>query len=236
MSHSITPETSENLKPVRFWGTLDRVLRSRAAESAPLALRPLMFCTIAFGLCYGAVMGSFSGLEAARCQLLLYSAIKVPVLILGAFVLSIPSFYVLNTLLGLRQDFPAAVRALAATQAGLTIILASLAPFTGLWYLSFTRYSQAVAFNGVMFTIASASAQLVLRRHYSALIAANRRHLWMLRTWLILYSFVAIQLAWILRPFVGDPRSPPEFVRADVFSENAYVVVARLAWRFVFGD
>ena len=50
----------------------------------------------------------------------------------------------------------------------------------------------------------------------------------MLTAWLVLYCFVAVQLAWVLRPFIGDPQQPPQFLRPDVFQENAYQVVFRL--------
>jgi hypothetical protein len=34
-------------------------------------------------------------------------------------------------------------------------------------------------------------------------------------------------LAWLLRPFVGHPDLPPQFLRTEVWG-NAYVVVTRL--------
>ena len=61
----------------------------------------------------------------------------------------------LNTLFGLRRDFPQALRALIAAQAGLAIVLASLAPFTLLWYASSADYYAALRFNGLMFAVAS---------------------------------------------------------------------------------
>jgi hypothetical protein len=81
---------------------------------------------VACGLAYGAVMGSFGG----RPGQALVSATKVPLLLMTTVALGLPSFFVLNTLLGVRNDFPAALRAVIASQAGLTIILASLAPLT----------------------------------------------------------------------------------------------------------
>jgi hypothetical protein len=54
--------------------------------------------------------------------------VKVPFLLLTTFAISVPSFFVLNTLLGVRADFPAVLRILLAGQAGLTIILAALEP------------------------------------------------------------------------------------------------------------
>jgi hypothetical protein len=78
-----------------------------------------------------------------------------------------------------------------------------------------------------MFAIASFSAQWALRRSYRELILRNRRHGWMLRAWLVIYSFVGIQMGWVLRPFVGDPALPTTFFRKNAFT-NAYTFVAHL--------
>ena len=50
-------------------------------------------------------MGTFGGLHGDRPLQLLYSALKVPLLLLVTFCLSLPSFFVLNTILGVRADF-----------------------------------------------------------------------------------------------------------------------------------
>jgi hypothetical protein len=63
-------------------------------------------------------MGSLTGLAGGRQLQLLYSAIKVPILLLVTFAISLPSFAVINTLLGLRSDLRAAMSALLDTQAG----------------------------------------------------------------------------------------------------------------------
>ena len=103
------------------------------------------------GLAYGGVMGLFGG----RVGQVAYSAIKVPLLLGATLVLSLPSYFVLNTLFGLRADFAAAWRAVVASQAGLTIILVSLAPITAFWYASSSNYRSAILFNTLMFGVAS---------------------------------------------------------------------------------
>jgi hypothetical protein len=198
------------------------------------ALLHLGVLVVVFGMLYGAVMGAFTGLEAGHRTQLLYSALKVPLLLLVAFLLALPSFFVLNTLAGLRDDFGDALRALVATQAGLTVILASLSPLTALWYLSSTNYPSAVLFNAVMFAIASFAAQILLRRFYAPLIARSEKHRWLLRAWLLLYAFVGIQLGWLLRPFIGSPDAPAQFFRDKMWG-NAYVEVAQLVGR-LFGN
>ena len=180
-----------------------------------------------FGVFYGGVMGTFGGVQGQRGLQLLYSGVKVPLLLLVTFGLSLPSFFVLNTLLGVRADFARALRALIATQAVVTIVLAALAPFTALWYVSFAAYHPAVLFNAFIFGVASVSAQGLLRRWYAPLIARNPRHRLLLRVWLIIYAFVGVQMAWVLRPFVGDPSQPTHFFREGAWG-NAYVEVARM--------
>jgi len=207
----------------------DHLLRGHDAvvvTLTPTRLRHLLALMIAFGGIYGMVMGSFAGIWGDRSLQLLFSAVKVPLLLMATFLLSLPSFFVLNTVLGLRSDFAVVLRALVAAQAGLTIVLSSFAPFTILWYVSATDYDNAVLFNAVMFGAASLAGQWMLRRLYAPLIAANPRHARLLWTWILIYAFVGIQMGWILRPFVGNPAIHPEFFRAEMWG-NAYEVVGK---------
>ena len=208
----------------------DDVLRRRSWPMEHAALPGLAAMIIVFGMIFGAFMGSFGGFREDRALQIVYSGLKVPMMLTLTFVISLPSFFVLNTLFGLRGDFAVALRAVIATQAGLAVILASLAPLTAVWYLSFERYSGAIAFNGLLFAIASFSAQWILRDYYRPLIQKDRRHRWMLRIWAVLYAFVGIQMAWVLRPFVGDPNSRVQFFREDTWG-NAYLVVFQVVMR-----
>ena len=181
----------------------------------------LIILLTTFGVIYGAFMGSYPGPSGPRITQMLYSGIKVPLLLLATFTLSMPSFFVLNTLLGLRQDFAQSLRALLATQAGLTIILASFAPFTAFWYVSVDNYNAAILINAFLFGAASISAQILLHRFYQPLIKRNPRHRLLRRFWLIIYAFVGIQMGWVLRPFIGNPDSPTHFFRQEAWG-NAY--------------
>ena len=202
----------------------DSVLRGRLGARHLARLAALV---VLFGMFYGAVMGTFSATSWARSSQVVYAAVKVPLMLLATFLISLPSFFVLNTLVGLRRDFADAVAALISTQAALTIILASLAPMTALWYLSDSNYNRAILFNGLMFAAASFSAQFLLRRLYRRLIERDPRHRILLRLWIVIYVFVGIQMGWLLRPFIGSPLAETRFFREGAFS-NAYVVVMRL--------
>lgn len=182
------------------------------------------------GAFYGFVMGAFGGFSDDGPLQMTYSAVKVPLLIVVTAALALPSFFVLNSLLGLRSDFAEVLRALAVTQTAVAVILACLAPYTALWYASTRNYQEATLFNAAMFAIASLAAQWVLRRRYGPLIARNARHRIMLRVWLGMYAFVGIQMGWVLRPFIGQPGRPVTFFREDAWS-NAYVLIIQMVWQ-----
>ncbi len=206
----------------------------RRAPLLPFSWQSLAAAVVAFGMFYGAVMGTYGGFGGERVWQVIYSAVKVPFLLFTTFVLSLPSFFVINTLLGLRPDFSRVLRALLSTQAALTIILSALAPYTAFWYVSGSRYQAAILFNGAMFAVASFSAQWMLRRSYAPLVESNPKHRWMLRVWLVIYVFVGIQMGWVLRPFIGDPGSPVQFFREGSWS-NAYEAVLQTIWQVLSG-
>jgi hypothetical protein len=207
---------------------------ARAGRRPTPRLSTLITLLCIAGFCYGLVMGSFGGFVGDRLLQVLYSALKMPLLLVVTFGLTLPSFFVLNTLLGLRRDFAEAVRALVGAQAVLAIVLASLAPYTAVWYLSDPVYHHATLFNAAMFAVASFAAQLPLRRAYRTLIQRDRRHRLMLRMWVVLYAFVGIQMGWVLRPFIGNPELPVRFFREDTWG-NAYLIVWELIWKTLGG-
>ncbi|RIK76866.1 MAG: hypothetical protein DCC68_18455 [Planctomycetota bacterium] len=208
----------------------DDVLRQRldARHSGDRqTLRALVVSTIAFGAAYGLAMGSFGGVWGERAWLAVFSAAKVPFLLLATFAVSLPSFLVLNVLFGLRDDLGRVVRALAAAQAGVGIVLASFAPVTIFWNVSFADYQTAILYNAAIFAVASFAGQWLLRGYYRPLVARRPRHRYLMRAWLGVYAFVGIQMAWVLRPFVGDPLADVRFFREDAWG-NAYVAVWRV--------
>ncbi len=220
----------------RFWprvgrvgtvveSTTDRLVRSPVPAIGP---RGALLAAIMCGLLYGFVMGTFSGLWDGRTLQLLYSAVKVPLLLMVTFAIALPSFLVLNTLAGLRDDLRQVVRALLAAQAGLTLVLASLAPLTLFWYASVEQYQAAILVNAACFGIASLAGQMLLRRFYRPLEQAQPAHRLMRRLWLGIYAFVGIQMGWVLRPFIGQPGSPEQFFRSGAWG-NAYVELAGIA-------
>lgn len=182
------------------------------------------------GFFYGACMGSFGGVVEDGWKQILLSAVKVPFLFLVTFILCLPSFYVMNAFAGLREDFDRVSNGLLAFQTIAAIVLAALGPITLLMNLTTGFYSFIKLWNGLVFAVASISGHYAMARAYRPLILANARHGIFLRVWVGLYAFVAIELAWVLRPFVGDPRLPFQILRPE-FLGNAYVEIVKLLLR-----
>ena len=231
---------------VQGFHTVDHVLRpgcdalERGTDAKPkhkkssdlIWIKTTVWVVCIIGPIYEAAMGSYAWIDGHRSfsqqtLQMLYSGLKMPILITTTVALALPSFFVLNSLFGLREDFGEAVRAVVSAQAGLVIILASLTPLTVFFYASNTSsasYSSAILFNALMFAVASISAQRLLASWYEPLIKKNSRHRSMMVVWIFVFAFVGIQMGYVLRPFIGDPTSPTSFLRENPF-ENAYIRV-----------
>lgn len=200
----------------------------RRPGEAPVIRRALL-CVAIVSPIYGFVMGSFD-LSAERALYPLYSALKMPLMILATSVVCLPGYLALSTVLGLRNDLRAALRAIVSSQAAFAAVVVSLAPITAFVYANGVSHRGALLTNGMMFLIATLAAQGILWKRYRPLLMRSRRHVVMMCYWLIAYVFVGIQMGWMLRPFVGTPGFAPSFFRAEAFT-NAYVVV----WGLIAG-
>lgn len=173
----------------------------------------------------GALHGFALGASSGEPLLALYSGLKIPLLLLCSCLVTLPNFYVLHAVLGLAPDFRAACRGLWAAQAALAAALGALAPVVVFVFVSSDNGYLLTLADGLLFAIAVAVGQTVLRRHYAPLLRRDRRHRITLICWAVLYVFFAIQLAWVLRPFLGTRGYPVEFLRGNAFAKNAYVVL-----------
>lgn len=170
---------------------------------------------------HGLVLGASSG----EWLLALFSAVKVPLLLLGSCLVSLPTFYVLHAALGLSADFRAACAGLMAAQAAVATALGATAPLGALFACSVADPYLLTLLDALLFALAAVAGQVVLARHYAPLLHRDRRHRLTLASWAVLYVFFAVQLAWVLRPFLGTPGYPVQFLRPTALQQNAYVVL-----------
>lgn len=198
----------------------------RWADASVGAVRLAWIIALA-GAIYGIGMGGFDLSAPERWLLPVFAAVKVPMVLLGAFVVCLPGFFVLNSVAGVRGDWPRVLDAVMAAQAAMALCLASLVPLTLFLYASGVDHRRAIWVSLVTFSVATLAGQVVMQRRYTPLIARASAHRVLLLAWIVMYAFVGVQFGWMLRPFVGTPGRPVEFLRDEAFT-NAYVAVARI--------
>jgi hypothetical protein len=203
----------------------DHLLRAALHPRANLesvSTRTLALLIALGGAFQGACMGAFAFSNGGSGWFVLFSTLKVPFFLALAAGMCVPVMRVLYSLWGMGHEWPRAVRALASGQAAFAAILASLAPFTLVFYASGASYRGALMWNVALFALAGIAAQGVVRARLGELLQSEARHAKLWKIGFALWCFVAIQLAWNLRPFVGSPDVAPAFLRSDAFT-NAYV-------------
>ena len=77
-----------------------------ARAARPWWWLPVM--VLAFAPIYGGLMGSFQFDSPEHILQVIYAGSKIPLLLFATSLICLPGFFVLNTILGLRDDFRAA--------------------------------------------------------------------------------------------------------------------------------
>ena len=174
-----------------------------------------------------AAYGSVVGLAHSPWQAL-SSAIKMPILFVGAGLAGLLPLYFFALVLGTPLKL-AQVAAVILAGIGVTaFLLLGLAPVTLIFVLS----SHSYPFFQLL-TVASVVVGGCIGAWYvwrgmlqvnlvSERASANGQRA-LMRIWFVLYAFVGSQMAWRLSPFVGDPARP--FVWLQPSRDNLYVDV-----------
>ena len=144
----------------RWFQQLDRVLRGEATKLN--ALRGQMIdvpagglsvVLILLGVLYGVCMGCYAvfGIDEARYIQMLASMVKVPALFFLTLLVTFPSLYVFNALVGSRLTLPAVLRLLIAALGINLAVLASLGPIVAFFSVNTESYHFMVLLNVVVF-------------------------------------------------------------------------------------
>jgi len=149
----------------KWFKELDRILRGDATQIAALErgsveipVLGISFVIIILGMIYGACMGTFALLRPDHPEFMQMaaSAIKTPALFLITLVITFPSLYVFNALVGSRL-LPLAVMRLLIASLGVNLaVLSSLGPIVAFFSVTTTSYPFMVLLNVVIFAVAGA--------------------------------------------------------------------------------
>jgi hypothetical protein len=226
---------------------LDRILRGELTRVSTLEWRGieiapgrLSVVIIILGMVYGICMGTYAlfRLNKPHAMQILASMVKVPLLFYLTLLVTLPSLYVFNALVGSRLTLATLVRLLVASLGVMVAVLASLGPIVAFFSVSTTSYPFMVIFNVVVFGVSGTLGLLFLLQtlHRLSITDALRlrasesapsppaepssaldplrdqvlnRHVTLVfRLWIIVFALVGSQMSWVLRPFVGNPAVP----------------------------
>lgn len=177
---------------------------------------------------YGATMGTYAGGLS-----ILFSAIKVPVLLLISLYLTIPSYYVLYSLLGGKRTLRQTAMLLLFSFTVMATVLIALVPINLFFVITTTKSSDTYAFmvllNIAIFTLGGFFALTNFVKGAKVLYrepSENWKPAFLLGS--LILMIVGTQLAWVLRPYFDYY---PGFIRP--LESNFYTAMVQLASQFI---
>jgi len=190
-----------------------------------------VFLIVAGAGVYGAAMGWWRDPRQA-----LYTAIKFPMIVLLTTIGNALINGMLAPLLGLNIPFRQSFLAILMSFSMASLILGSFGPLAAFMVWNTPPLTADVRVSGE-------THSFILLVHVSVIafagVAANLRLMQLLRNlggsatvarrvlfaWLAGNLFFGSQLSWILRPFIGSPGLPVQFMREDKFRGNFYETI-----------
>ena len=190
---------------------------------------------------FGAAMGCWrSPLQAW------YGALKFPLVIFATSLGNALLNSMLASLLGLNLGFRESLRTILMSFTLAALILASFSPLVaflawntpprtaGAWERSWVSYLIIQLTQVGTIALAGVVANLRLLQwlqRWSGSRGTARR---ILAAWLLVNLFLGSQLSWILRPFIGSPDLPVEFLRPNAFAGNFFETVFSAVSHLIF--
>jgi len=168
-----------------------------------------------------------------------FAGIKLPLIMLLTAAGNALLNGMLAPLLGLRLHFRQSFLAILASFALASAILGAFSPLAAfvIWNApplaeganNSATHAAILLLLVVVIAFAGIAANLRLLQLLRALAGESAVAWRVLLAWLAGNLFLGSQLSWVLRPFIGNPAMPVEFLRADAFHGNFYETVFRSA-------
>lgn len=234
--------------PTSNWHELPALLRGEAdsirawIRESDLVRAAVYVLVIGFGSgIYGATIGWWRAPEQA-----VFAAVKFPLVILLTTLGNALLNGMLAPLLGLNLRFREALFAVLVSFTITAVILAGFSPVLFFLVLNTPGITEAgvragsvhafvlllqvgvIAFAGIIGNL----RLLQFLRGWAGDARVARR---VMLSWLAGNLFVGAQLSWNLRPFIGSPGLPVEFLRQDAFRGTFYEAVYHALFRLFAG-
>jgi hypothetical protein len=231
---------------------LDRILRGELTRVSSLrrggleiSAGRLSLIIVVLAMTYGICMGTFAlfRIKEPSALQVMASMIKVPLLFYLTLIVTLPSLYVFNALVGSRRALGLVVRLLVASLGVMVAVLASLGPIVAFFSVSTSSYPFILLFNVAVFAVSGALGLTFLLQTLHRLSVLDSQppapaevrtqadedsaspldplenrvlsqHVkTVFRLWVIVFALVGMQMGWVLRPFVGSPNTAFAWLR-----------------------
>lgn len=180
---------------------------------------------------YGATMGaSHSALQAA------VSAVKLPLLFLATLAICLPSLHFLGLLFGSTIRFEQTACVLTAGICRTSILLSAFAPISLFFLWSASDYPFLLFMHMGVFTICGMAGLVTIFRDFRLVRTwmrdAQQRPIssMLLYSWMLLYMFVGVQMAFNLSPFINRVAEPVHLFNPDPGNVYSYVLRVFEEW------
>lgn len=215
-----------------------RVLQDRArlledvATGNAVSLRNVALASFGLTAIGGLGLGVANGAAQAVA-----SAIKLPLINLGALAVCFPALYVFSVLAGSKLSVEKTLRFLAVGLGLRGAIIAGLAPLLIFFSSVGSPYGFLLLTAGVVFGVAELGFLRALDQGIATFKARTDDSISprLLRGWMALYMLVLMQMTWSLRPVIGEPGRAFSIVGGYPGDGNMFAYFARNVLHFVSG-
>ena len=187
----------------------------------------------ALAFAYGVVMGSYHSVTQA-----LAAGLKVGALMFLTLLICFPAFYVIQMLFGSRLRLHQMVSIVLSGFVLCGAIMLSFAPIVVFFLLTGGHYHFLQLLHIAIFALSGIfGMKMVVDALQYSCEKENvypRVGVAVFRFWVVILAFVGIQLAWNLRPFLGDRDCPFELFRD--YEGNFYTALIYAAQQLLSGE
>jgi len=186
-----------------------------------------------FSFAYGAIMGAYhSPLQA------LAAGAKVAGLFTAALVICFPALFIIQFILGSRLRLVQMVSIILSGLVLSTAIMVSFAPIVIIFLLTGSNYYFLQLLHIAVFCMGGIFGMKTvidaLKYSCETKNVYPQTGVVVFRFWVVILAFVGIQLAWNLRPFLGDRGEPFQLLRE--YEGNFYTALIYSAKKLVNDD
>ncbi len=161
---------------------------------------------------YGVVMGSYNGFLQA-----ISSGVKLPLLFSLALLVCFPAFFIIQHVLGSRLGFWQMLKVILSGFLMVALVMVSFSPIVIFFLITGDNYSFLKLLHVAIFGL---SGLFGMKTILDALrFSCEKKNVYpkvgvvVFRFWIVILAFVGMQLAWNLRPFIGNREQQFELFR-----------------------